>query len=173
MHNQYTDFEELRPTGEASHVPDTRLDDGCEGDPQWQRVATSAGGYPDAVEFVNQVEANAQFQAVYDEYSVVARIDGSRIVGDIDRLLVTPDAYHIVNYKTNNLSLTSTTELATHCRPQMLAYALALLQHDSDRVVRASLRFTDVGVEEQFEWVPSELHTIESEVRSMMEMIGD
>jgi hypothetical protein len=48
MHNRYSDFEELRPTGEASHVPDTRLDDGCEGDPQWQRVATSAGGYPDA-----------------------------------------------------------------------------------------------------------------------------
>jgi len=48
MHNRYTDFEELRPTGEASHVPDTRLDEGCEGDPRRQRVATSAGGYPDA-----------------------------------------------------------------------------------------------------------------------------
>jgi hypothetical protein len=48
MHNRYTDFEELRPTGEASHIPDTKLDDGCEGDPRRQRVATSAGGYPDA-----------------------------------------------------------------------------------------------------------------------------
>ena len=47
MHNRYTDFAELRPTGEASHVPDTRLDDGYEDDPQRQRVATSAGGYPD------------------------------------------------------------------------------------------------------------------------------
>ena len=48
MNGRYSDYEELRPTGEASHVPDTRLDDGYEGDPQRQRVATSAGGYPDA-----------------------------------------------------------------------------------------------------------------------------
>ncbi|GCF15745.1 hypothetical protein Harman_36800 [Haloarcula mannanilytica] len=48
MNGRYSDFEELRPTGEASHVPDTRLDDVCEGDPRRQRVATSSGGYPDA-----------------------------------------------------------------------------------------------------------------------------
>ncbi|KAA9396288.1 hypothetical protein Har1130_19715 [Haloarcula sp. CBA1130] len=48
MNGRYSDFEELRPTGEASHIPDTRLDDGCEGAPRRQRVATSAGGYPDA-----------------------------------------------------------------------------------------------------------------------------
>src|SRR6056297_751913 len=48
MNGRYSDFEELRPTGEASHIPDTRLDDGYEGDPRRQRVATSAGGYPDA-----------------------------------------------------------------------------------------------------------------------------
>jgi hypothetical protein len=47
MSNQYLDFEELRPTGEASHIPDTRLDDGCEGDTRRQRVATTTGGYPD------------------------------------------------------------------------------------------------------------------------------
>ena len=47
MNGRYSDFEELRPTGEASHVPDTRLDDGCEGDRR-QRVASSTGGYPDA-----------------------------------------------------------------------------------------------------------------------------
>ncbi|KPN28963.1 hypothetical protein SY89_03197 [Halolamina pelagica] len=33
MHGRYSDFAELRPTGEASHIPDTRLDDGCEGAP--------------------------------------------------------------------------------------------------------------------------------------------
>ena len=48
MNGRYSDFEELRPTGEASHIPDTKLDNGCEGDPRRQRVATSAGGYPDA-----------------------------------------------------------------------------------------------------------------------------
>jgi hypothetical protein len=48
MHNRYSDFEELRPTGEASHIPDTGLDDGCEGAPRRQRVATSTDGYPAA-----------------------------------------------------------------------------------------------------------------------------
>ena len=48
VRDRYQDFEELRPTGEASHIPDTRLDDGCEGAPRRQRVATSAGGYPAA-----------------------------------------------------------------------------------------------------------------------------
>ncbi|ADE02212.1 biosurfactant protein 1 [Haloferax volcanii] len=47
MYNRYSDFEELRPTGEASHIPDSRLDDGCEGSPRRQRVATSTGDYPD------------------------------------------------------------------------------------------------------------------------------
>ncbi|RLM49192.1 hypothetical protein [Halorubrum sp. Atlit-28R] len=47
MRDRYQDFEELRPTGEASHIPDTRLDDGCEGSPRRQRVATSSGGYSD------------------------------------------------------------------------------------------------------------------------------
>ena len=48
MRDRYLDFEELRPTGEASSVPDTRLDEGCEGTPRRQRVATSAGGFPAA-----------------------------------------------------------------------------------------------------------------------------
>ena len=48
MHNRYSDFEELRPTGEASHIPDQRLKDGFEADPRRQRVATNSGGYPDA-----------------------------------------------------------------------------------------------------------------------------
>jgi hypothetical protein len=49
MNGRYSDFEELRPTGEASHIPDEKLNNGCEGDPRRQRVATSAGGYPDAL----------------------------------------------------------------------------------------------------------------------------
>ena len=48
MDGRYSDFEELRPTGEASYVPKTRLDDECDGDLRRQRIATSSGGYPDA-----------------------------------------------------------------------------------------------------------------------------
>ena len=126
----------------------------------------------DAIRFVDETEADLPLEATYDEYSVVARFDDSRIVGDIDRLLVTPDAYHIIDYKTNDLSSTTTDTLADHYRPQMLAYALALFQHDPTRQVRASLRFTDVGVEEQFEWQRSELTDIESELRSMLDLVA-
>jgi hypothetical protein len=48
MSDQYLDFEELRPTGEVSHIPDEKVTKGCDGDPQRQRVATTTGGYPDA-----------------------------------------------------------------------------------------------------------------------------
>ncbi|WP_433630039.1 hypothetical protein [Halomicrococcus sp. NG-SE-24] len=47
MYNRYSDFEELRPIGEGSHIPDEKLNEGCDGDPRRQRVATSTGGYPD------------------------------------------------------------------------------------------------------------------------------
>jgi hypothetical protein len=32
MYDRYSDFEELRPTGEESHIPDTMLHDRCESD---------------------------------------------------------------------------------------------------------------------------------------------
>jgi ATP-dependent helicase/nuclease subunit A len=125
----------------------------------------------DAIEFADQLEAKAQPLAVYDEYPVVARIGESRIVGDIDRLLVTPDAYHIIDFKTNDLSSGTSSELAEHYRPQMLAYALALLQHDQSRNVRASLRFTAAGVEERFTWGLDQMRDIQSELRPMMDVV--
>ena len=46
MSDRYLDFEELRPTGEASDVPDEELSEYSNGDPRRQCVATSTGGYP-------------------------------------------------------------------------------------------------------------------------------
>ncbi len=54
----------------------------------------------------------------------------------------------------------------------MLTSALALFQHDFTRQVRDSLRFTDGDVEERFEWQRSELTDIESEIRSMLELVS-
>ncbi|RLM32852.1 exodeoxyribonuclease V subunit beta [Haloarcula sp. Atlit-120R] len=125
----------------------------------------------DAIRFVDDLEASVTVEAVHDEYSVMARLDGSRIVGDIDRLLVTPDRYHIIDYKTNDLSATTSRNLATHYRPQMLSYALALFQHDPSRRVQASLRFTDAGVEERFEWEADELEDVKSELREMVDLM--
>jgi len=47
MTERYANFEELRPTGEASHIPDERVNDGSDGEPRRQRIATTTGGYPD------------------------------------------------------------------------------------------------------------------------------
>jgi hypothetical protein len=47
MNGRYSDFEALRPTGEASHIPDAKLNEGCDGEPRRQRVATTLRGYPD------------------------------------------------------------------------------------------------------------------------------
>ncbi|SDY86587.1 biosurfactant protein 1 [Halopenitus persicus] len=47
MRDRYRDFEDLRPTGEASHIPDEKLTTGCDSDLRRHRVATNTGGYPD------------------------------------------------------------------------------------------------------------------------------
>jgi len=69
-------------------------------------------------------------------------------------------------------SSTTTDTLADHYRLQMLAYALALFQHDPTRQVRASLRFTDVGVENRFDWQRGALICIESELRLMLDLVS-
>jgi len=47
MTDRDSDFEELRPTGEASHIPDETLSECTEGEPDRQRIATAMTGYPD------------------------------------------------------------------------------------------------------------------------------
>ncbi|WP_435066692.1 UvrD-helicase domain-containing protein [Haloplanus sp. C73] len=162
---------ELRPPRDEWPALVRRLSRMAGEDPTEADLSDAVDHATDAVEFVERVEAGSRLEAAYDEYSVVARIGESRVVGDIDRLLVTPDAYHIVDYKTNDLSSTTSTALAAHYRPQMLAYAFALLQHDRSRDVRASLRFTDASVEERFEWASEQMPDIESDLRSMLELV--
>jgi len=51
MNDYYTDFEELRPIGEASHIPDEKLSECGDSAAHRQRVATTEKGYPnDATE---------------------------------------------------------------------------------------------------------------------------
>lgn len=164
---------ELRPPREEWQKFIRRLSRMAGEEPTEQDLRCIVEHAIDAVEFVDTVEANSQLESTYDEYSVVARLDNARVVGDIDRLFVTPDVYHIIDYKTNDLSSTSTTELAEHYRPQLLVYALALLQHDPDRNIRASLRFTDSGMEEQFEWSENKKAMIVSELRSMVQLASE
>jgi hypothetical protein len=51
MNNYYTDFEELRPIGEASHIPDEKLSECSDSAAHQQRIATTEKVYPsDATE---------------------------------------------------------------------------------------------------------------------------
>lgn len=62
-------------------------------------------------------------------------------------------------------------ELAEHYRAQMLAYALVLLQHDRNRVVRDLLRYTDKVIKERFYWVSDQMREMESELPSMVDLV--
>jgi hypothetical protein len=54
MDGHYADFKELRPTGEASHIPDDTLDDGGGEEAHQQRVASSSRGYPNQAATENE-----------------------------------------------------------------------------------------------------------------------
>ncbi|MDG5761789.1 UvrD-helicase domain-containing protein [Natronococcus sp. A-GB1] len=162
---------ELRPPRDDWESFIERVSRMADDEPTAADVESVVAHADDAISFVKSVERSVTIEEAHDEYSVIARLDGHRIVGDIDRLLVTPDTYWIIDYKTNSLSRTTSSNLLEHYRPQLLSYALALLQHDSQRDVRASLRFTDAGVEESLEWTSEQMCEIESELRSMVDSL--
>ncbi|MFW5949822.1 MAG: UvrD-helicase domain-containing protein [archaeon] len=117
-----------------------------------------------AVEFVDQYEASRSVTATFDELSVVVRFDDARIVGDVDHLVVTPDAYHVIDYKTNSLAGRDLEDLVDYYRPQLRAYAVALYQSDPGRAVRSVLYFTDGDQARVEEFSPEELGVLESDV---------
>jgi len=47
MTGRYSDFEELRPLGEATQIPDDELSSSSDGEPRRQRTGTVNAGYPD------------------------------------------------------------------------------------------------------------------------------
>ncbi|GGL41724.1 hypothetical protein GCM10009037_26680 [Halarchaeum grantii] len=100
----------------------------------------------------------------HEELSVSVDLDEFRIVGDIDHLRVTPDAFVITDYKTNRLGSRTTAELADHYRPQMMSYALALLGQDASREVRVNLRFTDARETETFRWTADERESLRTDL---------
>ena len=105
-----------------------------------------------ATEFVDGLEG-----VVVDEKSVRADLGGGEVYGDVDRLVIVENDYHIVDYKTNAISEPSAIEEKVDFYSwQLRAYAVALHHADSDRSVRATLLFTNTGHLEQLEWGPKE-----------------
>ena len=118
----------------------------------------------DAKTFLEAEAAEHPASETYEELPVSVTVGTLQIVGDVDHLRVTPEAFIITDYKTNRLGTRTTSELAEHYRPQMMSYALALFEHDSTRTVRANLRFTDAGTTESFQWHPTEREAISDEL---------
>jgi ATP-dependent helicase/nuclease subunit A len=88
------------------------------------------------------------------------------VSGLIDHLVVTPEAYHVVDYKTNDITADELPEKAAYYRTQMEAYAVALHQNDPERTVTATLYFTTPDEPHRFEWAPSELATLAAETEA-------
>ncbi|MFC7020213.1 MULTISPECIES: UvrD-helicase domain-containing protein [Haloarcula] len=119
-----------------------------------------------AIEYVDERHAESDVVGTYDELSVTAEFATGEISGLIDHLVVTPDEYHVIDYKTNDIEAGEIPEEADYYRTQMEAYAIALHQQDSTRAVAASLYFTTPGEVRRFGWTPSELSDLESETEA-------
>jgi ATP-dependent helicase/nuclease subunit A len=121
-----------------------------------------------AIEFVDSHEAELEVLSRRDEVSVAARFDHGRIVGDIDHLAVTPDAFHVVDYKTNDTSERSVDDLAEHYWPQLQAYAVALHQSIPNKTVHLALYFTEAGEKREQTISPTRMDEIESSMSAML-----
>ncbi len=113
-------------------------------DADLERIQTHARR---AIAFVDGYEDDLDHSLAFDERPVAARFDDIQIVGDIDRLTVTPETFHVIDYKTNSMTGTSADELAEYYWPQLRAYAAALHQADPTRDAQLVLYFTEPGEE--------------------------
>lgn len=100
-----------------------------------------------AIDFIEGYEAELNIERVYDELSVTCRFDDGELTGDIDHLIVTPEAYHVVDYKTGAVSPETVEDKAAHLQKQLAVYAIALHQADGESAVHTTLCFT--GLEDE------------------------
>jgi ATP-dependent helicase/nuclease subunit A len=117
------------------------------------------------LESANEYLASIGSAHSFDEREVHASLRNGEVYGDIDRLVVEGEGYHIIDYKTN--ALTTEAEIdakAAHYAWQLRAYAVALYQTDPDRAVEATLVFTEQGVTRSYEWTPIELSELAAEL---------
>jgi len=124
----------------------------------------------DARSFLDRQDAGGEAET-YEELSVSVDVGPSRVVGDIDHLRVTPEAFVITDYKTNRIGERTTAALAEHYRPQLMSYAVALLEHAPERTVHANLRFTDAGTTESFRWSAADQSDLTAELAELSERV--
>ncbi len=125
-----------------------------------------------AIEYIETLHETLTVEATYDEYPIELSFENGTIRGFIDHLIVTPDTYHIIDYKTDQIEHDQTTDefLASrseHHRPQLRAYAAALSQQDPTRDVTATLYFT--AIDESYTWEPHQLADALSTTATLIE----
>lgn len=118
------------------------------------------------IEYVDTQAAAVEVEQQYDELYITAEFDRGEISGFIDHLIVTPDSYHIIDYKTGNVTPEELDTEAEYYESQLQAYAVALHQQDSDRQVRASLVFTASDTAWETTWSPAEIQTISDQIQT-------
>jgi ATP-dependent helicase/nuclease subunit A len=118
------------------------------------------------IEYVEKQARTATVEQQYDELYITAEFEQGEIAGYIDHLLITPDEYHIIDYKTGAVSPDELTSDAEYYANQMMAYAIALRQQNTGRDIRASLVFTDLDEVWETTWTADEIGSIEESLHS-------
>jgi ATP-dependent helicase/nuclease subunit A len=114
------------------------------------------------IDYVEQQARTNTVEQQYDELYVTAEFERGEIAGYIDHLLITPDEYHIIDYKTGSVDPAEVTADAEYYANQMKAYAIALHQQNSGRDIRASLVFTEVDEVWETTWTGDEIESIKA-----------
>jgi ATP-dependent helicase/nuclease subunit A len=150
---------ELRPSADRRDdvIDQTLVAEGADADLTDADRATIHEHADRATAFVDDLHADHEVTATYDELRVTAEFDDGEVSGFVDHLVATPEGYHVVDYKTNDLTASEVPAKAEFYRWQLLAYAVALHQNDPDASVTATLYFTKPEEAHRFEWSSADL----------------
>jgi len=152
---QWTSLMEQTLADQDANVPLT--------DELHQRVRTHAER---GITYVESQTAGVAVEHQYDELYVTAEFDHGEISGYIDHLIVTPDTYHIIDYKTGHATPDEIEGDSNYYANQLKAYAVALHQQDTGRSVQASLVFTDADETWETEWSPTEIDAMRKKIQN-------
>ena len=125
------------------------------------RVSTHARR---GMDYVDEQTIDVDVEHQYDELYVTAEFERGEISGFIDHLLITPDTYHIIDYKTGDVSPAELDADAEYYENQMKAYAIALNQQGTGRSVKVSLVFTALDDTWDIEWSPDEIESMRERI---------
>lgn len=123
--------------------------------------------------FRDQLLDGVDAERTFDELSVTARLDAGKLVGDVDFLAVTPDRYHVLDYKTNDTAGRSVGDVAANYWPQLRVYAVALHQHDPSKAVQLTLYFPAADESRTRSFDPASLGAVRDDVDATLRALTD